>query len=232
MPNTIPNETVEAQVIQFNNHYYLRDGQYAPQTQNILCGINALVDPYQWWMVPVKNFGIVSILQAVPAINGNETQPTPDSISVIRIRDKYNPGYTWFVICSLEDYYAACAACCGDTPVPIPLPTLPVIVPCQKVCEAQNTNGDYFVTFAAPVLGAGEQYFVYGQFDEEELADFQSTSLDDLVNDLNTNYGTVGSPAVDITWTRNGTTIIGTFDNGLGVDSTMCLLIIAEIPSP
>lgn len=232
MSNTIPNEAIPAPVIQFNNHYYLRDGQYDPQSISVPCGVNALVDPYQWWMIPVKNFGIVSILQAVPAINGNESQPTPDSISVIRIRDKYNPGYTWWCVCQLVDYYAACAACCGEPAVPIPAPDLPIIVPCQDICGATNDAGNYFLTFAAPALGAGEGYITYGQYDGGELPTFESTSLDDLVTDLNTNYGTVGSPAVDIVWTRSGTTIIGTVQDGAGEGSSFCLLVLAIAPSP
>lgn len=232
MPNSIPNETVPAPVIQFNNHYYLVDGQYAPQSISVPCGVNALVDPYQWWMIPVKDEGIVSILQAVPAINGNVDQPTPDSISVIRIRDKYDPGYTWWCICQLEDYYAACAACCDDAPVPIPIPSLPIIVPCQEVCTAVNDAGNYYVVFAAPTLGAGEGYITYGQYENEDLTTFESTSLDDLVTDLNSNYGTVGSPSVSIVWTRTGNTIIGTFQNGAGESSSFCLLILAIPPSP
>src|SRR5215831_5375342 len=123
MTNVIPNVTVPAPVIQFNNTYYLKNGQYNPRTLNVPCGINALVDDEQWWMTPVKDSGIVSILQAIPAIGENVSQPTPDSISVIRIRDKYTPYYTWWVICTLAQYYASCAACCGSSAVPIPTPT-------------------------------------------------------------------------------------------------------------
>lgn len=233
MANTIPNETVPAPVIQFNNHYYLVDGQYAPRTLNIPCGINALLDDQQWWAVPVKNYGIVAdILQMVPAINGNVAQPTPDSISVIRIRDKYNPGYTWWVVCTLAQYYASCAACCDDPVVPIPDPTLPTIVPCQILCDGIDDDGNYYAVFAAPALGAGQEYQTFGEYDGESLDAFESDDLDDLIIDLNANYGTVGSPAVDIVWTRIGTTIIGTVQDGNGEDNSICLLIKAIEESP
>lgn len=234
MPTAIPNVTIFAPVIQFKNDLYLTEGQYTPRTLNIPCGINALVDDQETWVVPVKDHGICTVCSFVPAINDYPpgSPPTPDSLLTIRVRDKYNRNYWWYVIATRDQYYASCAACCGDTPVPIPDPTLPIIVPCQNVCEATDDDGNYYVTFGAPTLGAGEEYSVYGQYNGEDLNSFSSTSLDDLVSDLNSEYGTIGSPSVDIVWTRNGNTIIGTFQDGDGEDGNFCLMIIAEIPSP
>lgn len=234
MANNIPNITVPAPVIQLNNIAYIVDGQYDPQTKNIPCGINALVDDIQHWAVPIKDYGICTNLFFEPAVGDYPpgTAPTPDSLLVLRIRDKYKPSWTWWVVCTIAEYYASCQTCCGESYVPIPVPTLPVIVPCQKVCEATDDDGNYYVTFGAPDLGAGEEYEVSGQIDNEDLTPLTATSLDDLISELNSNYGTVGSPAIDIVWTRNGNVIIGTVQDGEGEDSSFCLLIEAVTPSP
>jgi hypothetical protein len=234
MPNNIPNVTVSAPVIQLKNDLYLVDGQYAPRTLNIPCGVNAWVDDIQHWCVPIKDFGICTNVFFEPAVGDYPpgTPPTPDSLLVLKVRDKYYPAFTWWVACTKDEYYAACQTCCGEDYVAIPDPILPVIIPCQNVCDAQNADGNYFVTFGAPDLGAGEGYQTFGQFDGEVLPVFESTSLDDLVSDLNTNYGTIGSPSVTIVWTRAGNAIIGTFQDGEGVDSSMCLLITDIPPSP
>ena len=234
MANNIANISVPAPVIQENNIAYLENGQYSPRTRNIPCGVNAWVDDIQHWCVPIKDFGICTNIDFVPAVGAYPvgSPPTPDSLLVLRVRDKYKPHFTWWVICTIAQYYASCQTCCGATFVPIPAPTLPIIVPCQNVCDAINGSGNYFVTFAAPTLGGGESYVTNGQLDGEDLGDFTSTSLDDLVSDLNSNYGTVGSPALTIVWTRSGNTIIGTFQNGAGADSVFCLIVQAEVPSP
>lgn len=232
MPNSIPLITIPAPVIQLNNDTYLADGQYSPRTLNIPCGTNAWVDDIQHWAIPIKDYGICTNVFFQPAVGDYPpgTEPTPDSLLVLRVRDKYYPGFTWWVICTIEEYYAACQTCCDDTPVPIPDPTLPMIVPCQKICEAQDAEGNYFVTFAAPTLAGGENYRTYGQFNEDELASFDSTSLDDLVTDLNADYDEVGTPTREIIWTRSGNTIIGTVQYGAGEDDSFCLLITAIVP--
>ena len=227
MANEIPNETVQAPVIQFNNHQYITDGQYDPQLINVPCGINALVDPYQWWAIPVKNDGIMSILQLAPAINGNVDQPTPDSISCIRIRDKYNPGYTWWAICSLNDYYAACAACCGDTPDPIPDPTLPVIVPCQLICNSTNDEGQYISVFGYPE-NEGE-YTAYGQYNGEELSTQTAATMQLLLIALNIHWTGIGSPSTNFEWTASGGVLTATGGNE---GDSICVLITSQVPSP
>src|SRR4029077_7406185 len=115
MPNYIANVTVPAPVIQFKNDLYLTDGQYDPHTLNIPCGINALVDDIQHWFVPVKDFGIVQYCSIVPAIGDYPVghPPTVDSLLVLRVRDKYNRDYVWWVACTIAEYYASCQTCCG-----------------------------------------------------------------------------------------------------------------------
>ena len=228
MANTIPNESVPAPVIQFNNHYYLVDGQFAPRTVNVPCGINALLDDETWWAIPIKNYGIVSpFLQMVPAVNGNIAQPTPDSISVIRIRDKYIPGFTWWVVCSLKNYYAACAACCGDAPVPIPAPTLPVIVPCQLICDSVNADGEYISVFGYPAdIGT---YTAYSHYNGEELTSQSATTMALLLIALNIHWTNIGSPSTAFEWTAAGGVLTATGGNE---GDSLCVLIDSAVPSP
>ena len=236
MANNIPLTSIPAPVIQLNNDLYLVDGQFTTQTKNVPCGVNALIDDVQHWAVPIKDFGICTNIFFQPAVGDYPpgTPPTPDSLLVLRVRDKYNPKWTWWVACTKADYYASCQVCCDDPVVPIPNPVLPIITPCQNLCDAQNGAGNYFTTWGAPDLGAGETYLVYGQYNGDELIPFESTSLTDLINDLNSNYGSLGgSPAsATVVWTRSGNIIIGTFQNGDGVGDSFCLLIVNGGTSP
>lgn len=234
MPNTIANVTVPAPVIQLNNELYLTDGQYDPRTLNIPCGINAWVDDIQHWCIPIKDYGICTNVFFQPAVGDYPPSipPTIDSILVLRVRDKYYPAFTWWVCCTKAAYYAACAACCGEAEVPIPNPTLPLIIPCQDVCLGKNSSGNYSVVFGAPALGAGQHYQTHGAYNGEELPPFESSDLNDLVSDLNTNYGSIGSPGINVVWTRADSAIIGTVQGGEGVGDIICLLISAIDASP
>lgn len=231
MPNNIANVTIEASVIQLNNTYYLRNGQYAPVTQNVPCGINAEVDYFSWWMTPVQDYGIVSILQAIPAIGENVNQPTSDSISVVRVRDKYKPHWTWWIVSSLEDYYNACAACCGDSPVPIPTPDLPVIIPCQTVCDSTNADGDYIAVFGIPDLPSGMSFLGHAIINDEALTDATGSDAASLLTSINTNWGTIASPSESIVWTKSadGLTLTGT---GFSKDDAVCVVIETVDTSP
>lgn len=236
MANNIPLISIPAPVIQFKNDLYLTDGQFDPKIKNIPCGENAWVDDLQHWFIPIKDFGIVNTeyCEIVPAVGDYPpgTPPTFDSLLVLRIRDKFYPGHTWWVVCTIAEYYASCQTCCDDAAVPIPTHVPPVIIPCQKVCEAINGSDNYFVVYGAPDLGAGEGYLTYGAINGVELNPFESTSLTDLLADLNTNFGTIISPARTIVWTRTGNIFTGTFQGGLGIDDSFCLLITNIAASP
>jgi len=224
MANNIANVTVPAPVIQFNNTYYLKDGQYNPQTINVPCGINAEVDPWPWWAIPVEDDGIVSILQTVPAIGENVSQPTIDSVAVIRVRDKYKPHYEWFIISSLTNYYAACAACCGASAVPIPTPTPPLIIPCQAVCNSVDANGKFIGVFGIPTLPAGQHYIADGRINGDPLAQASGNTAALLVSDINTKWGNILSPGETITWTKSADnlTLTGT---GFSETDVICVLV-------
>jgi len=230
--SNIPNApSAYVPVIQLNNTLYLEDGVLKPQTLNVPCGEHTHIDNPYYWAVPIKDSGTFRTVEFIPQtdVYGNAVdQPTFDSFVVQRVRDKAS-RYTWWVIIDADasppvDFTDVCATCCGEEALTLS-GTVPVVAPCQDVCDAVNDDGNYFVTFGAPALAGGENYSVHGSFDNEELPAFTSTSLDDLINDLNSNYGTIGSPAVDITWTRDGSVIIGTFQNGDGEGSSICVLI-------
>jgi hypothetical protein len=229
MPNQVPNVSVPAPVIQLNNKQFLVDGQYAPRTINIPCHSNAQVDDITYWMVPIKDSGIVSILEPVPAIGIYATSPpTPDSVRAIRVRDKYSPNYTWWVLTTLADYYAACGSCCGAAFVPIPTPLLPVIIPCQSVCEAVNAAGLYLSTFGVPAdLGT---YWAYGYFNGVVLPTRTAATLALLVTALNAAWSAVGSPARNFVWSTPAAGVLQAV-GGLEGDS-LCVQVFSIPASP
>lgn len=224
MPNTIANITVPGPVIQFNNKLYLdENGQYDPHTLNIPCGVNAWVDDIQHWFVPIKDFGIVNTeyCEIVPAVGDNPpgSPPTPDSLLVLRIRDKYKPYFTWWVACTIADYYASCQTCCGATFVPIPAPVLPVIVPCQQICL--DASGVLKAVFGAPA-DAGT-FTAHGQYNGEVIQILSgAATLADLVILMNNFWGVIGSPAGTFVWTSSGNTVIATGGNE---GDSLCVII-------
>lgn len=225
MPNNIANITIPAPVIQLKNDLYLVDGQYDPHTLNIPCGVNAWVDDIQHWVVPVKDSGICTTCSFVPA-TGNYppgTPPTPDSLLVLRVRDKYTPFFTWWVICTIAQYYASCQTCCGVSFVPIPAPTLPIIVPCQQICDSVNADGDFISVFGYPA-DAGN-YHAWGQYNGEDLPEQTSATIAGLVILLNANWGTIGSPSGIFVWTASGGVLTATGGNS---GDSLCVLITSD----
>lgn len=235
MANEIGTVLIPAPVVQLKNTQFIENGVIVPQLLEVPCR-NVHVDVGQYWAIPTKDNGIFTGLWYQPAttITGEAiSQPTFDSFQVLRIRDKSYPSdYTWWIISTLAQYTAACNTCCGETMTPIPF-TVPVIAPCQNVCDATDSDGNYYAVFAAPDLGAGEEYNVNGSLNNEEVPAFDATSLDDLISELNSNFdGSGSSPAIEIVWTRDGNTIIGTIQDGLGENTSICLVITADPTSP
>jgi len=230
MADNIGTVVIPAPVVQLKDNQFLEDGVILPQILEVPC-IQAHIDVGQYWAIPTKGEGIFTGWWYQPATTPNGTaisKPTFDSFSVLRIRDKLN-DYTWWILATVTSYTAACNTCCGAAFTPITY-SVPVISPCQLICEAINDDGNYYVIFAAPALGAGQTYTVHGSFDNIALSTGTGiASLDALVTYLNTNYNLVGdfSPQATIVWIRSGTTIIGTLQNGLGNGSSMCISILA-----
>lgn len=223
MANNIANVSIPAPVVQFKNDLYLVEGQFSYRTLNIPCGINALVEDEQHWCVPVKDSGICTNCSFVPAIGDYppSTPPTPDSLLVLRVRDKYNRDYVWWVICTLAQYYASCQTCCGVAFVPIPPPTLPVIVPCQELCA--NYAGVIVGTFGYPV-DAGN-FHAYGQYEGVSLPKQTSATIAGLVILLNASWKNIGTPNAAFVWAAsNGVlTATGGFEN-----DSLCVLITSD----
>lgn len=223
MPNNIPNITVPAPVIQLKNELYLVNGQYAPRTLNIPCGINAQVDDIQHWFVPIKDYGIVNTeyCEIVPAVGDFPpgVPPTPDSLLVLRVQDKYKPYFVWWVVCTIAEYYASCQTCCDDAFVPIPAPVLPVIVPCTLLCP--NAAGVISAVFGSPA-DAGT-FSARGQYNGEALQILSgAATLAALVVLMNNFWGVIGSPPGSFVFTSNGTTVIATGGNE---GDSLCILI-------
>lgn len=230
MADNIGTVVIPAPVVQLKDNQFLEDGVILPQILEVPC-IQSHIDLGRYWAIPTKDEGIFTGWWYQPATTVNGTaiaQPTYDSFPVLRIRDKLN-DYTWWVLATLTQFTAACNTCCGAAFTPITY-TVPVISPCQFICDAINADGNYYVVFAAPTLGAGQTYTVHGSFDNIALPNGTLiANLTALLVFLNANYTLVGdfSPQASIVWTRAGNTIIGTLQSGLGNQSSMCLSILA-----
>lgn len=227
MADNIGTVYIPAPVIQLKNTQFIENGLLVPQILQVPCR-SVHTDIGRYWAVPTKDNGVFTGLWMQPAYTANGTaitKPSYDSFLVLRVRDEIS-DYTWWLKADLTQYTAACNTCCGDAFTPITY-SVPIISPCQTVCDSQDSSpSNYYAVFAAPALGAGLNYVVNGAYNNEQVADFTSTSLDDLISDLNANFGTIGSPSVTIIWTRIGSTIIGTIQDGEGEDSIICLSIL------
>lgn len=227
MADNIGQVVIAAPVIQLKDEQFIEDGVILPQLLEVPC-IQIHIDVGQYWAIPTKDHGIFTGWWYQPASTSNGTAiaaPTFDSFSVLRIRDKLN-DYTWWVLATVTTFTAACNTCCGDGFTPITF-DVPVVAPCQDICDSINEDGNYYVVFAAPTLPDGDQFVVDGSFDNVSVPQFTASDLDDLITELNSNFTNVGdaSPPFSIVWTRIGSTIIGTIQTGQGLGSSLCLVI-------
>lgn len=234
MPNNIGTVLISAPVVQLKNTQFIKNGAIVPQYLEVPCRATH-VDVGQYWATPTKDNGIFTGWWYQPAFTETGdaiAQPSFDSFQVLRVRDKMS-DYTWWLKATLAQYTNACNTCCGGDYAPITY-TVPVIAPCQQICDAINQAGNYFVVFAAPTLGVGQNYVVNGAFNNVKVNQFTASTLNNLVTALNANFNNVGdsSPGIGITWTANGNSIIGTLAGGQGNGSSLCLNIAAADTSP
>lgn len=227
MADNIGTVYIPAPVIQLKDTQFLEDGAIVPQVLEVPCR-SVHIDIGQYWAIPTKDNGIFSGWWYQPAATSTGVPvaaPTFDSFSVLRIRDKLS-DYTWWILATVTSYTRACNTCCGSAFTPITY-SVPIIAPCEIVCDAIDGDGNYFLTFAAPDLPAGYEYVINGSQDGFALPELTASSLDDILTQLNANYDEVGdfSPQVIIQWTRSGNTIIGTLQDGLGAGLTFCMVI-------
>ncbi len=217
---------VNVPVIQLNNIVYLQDGQLVPQTLKVPCR-NVHVDTPYYWAVPIKDSGVFTTLEMIPQtdVYGNAVdQPTYDSFTVQRVRDKLS-RYTWWIVIDDSasppvDFTDVCATCCGEDSLTLS-GVIPLIVPCQSI-ESTNDAGDFIVVFGAPALSGGQTYRANGAFNDEALVQVTAATLALLIVQMNLHWGTIGSPACTFVWTNVDLVVTGT---GCECPGEICVLI-------
>src|SRR5580765_7858359 len=184
-------------VVQLNNQQLISEDGAIGKVENVPCR-DSLVDEVLYWCSPVKDEGIFDALQFRLAIYPNADKPTFDSFLVQRIRDKLT-NYTWWVyVLTVNDFKNSCNSCCGDAAIPMPGVNgdfHPVFAPCQTLC-AENNSDQLEGVFGIPTLGAGQQYYPYGSYDNVALpsAPTSYASIAALLVFLNAHWTNVGSP--------------------------------------
>lgn len=229
MASNIATVLVRVPVIQLNNTIYIEDGQLVPQTLNVPCR-EAFIDLPYYWAVPIKDSGIFTTLEMIPKTDqwGNAIdQPSYDSFTVQRVRDKES-RYTWWVIIDDStsppaDFTDVCATCCGEEAVTLS-GDVPLIVPCQTLCETSPyADGEFEAVFGAPALTGGQTYKANGAYNNVALPQITGATLAALVIQMNANWDTPsGSPSATFVWSNVGLVVfaIGGFEN-----DSLCVLI-------
>lgn len=181
-----------------------------------------------FWAEPVTGYGVVGTGFKYTPTQPNSTsdKPTAQSFHVFRLINQNQAGNV-YVLGTSDDYNEVSkeTECCGTTsPAPV-MPTsadLPVIAPCQTLCDT-NTDGLYIGVFAAPLPDTGT-YTARGYFNDVALPTITGATVAALVIALNAN-ASWNSAAIG-TWTNpSGATLVVT----QGVDATgtdeLCMLI-------
>lgn len=218
---------VKVPVIQQNNTLYLQDGQLVPQILNVPCR-DVFVDTPDYWAVPVKDSGVFTTLQFIPktdAYGNGVDQPTFDSFTVTRVRDKDSRN-TWWVVVDADasppvGFMDVCTTCCGESAVTLS-GDVPLIAPCQEICDSVDEEGNFISIFGAPSLAEGESYMAHGSYNNEDLGQITGGDMAAFIMNLNGGWGTLGSPGVTFVWSNTGTTITATGGNE---NDSLCVLI-------
>jgi len=178
------------------------------------------------WAIPVKDAGIFTGLEYQLKNGIFLAQPTFDSFTVFQIKDKIS-NEEWIIYGTLDNFIASCATCCGAGAVPMPgIAGIALnIAPCEVV-DLTDTNGDPYMIFGLPTLGAGENYFPYGSRNNVAFTSSSPTgyaSVAALLTFLNTNW-------VPYTWTADGDEITLTATGG-SIDDSLCVAVAPITPS-
>ena len=224
--------------IQLKNTQFIYDDNVVGKILNVPCR-DSFVDELLYWFVPIKDDGIFTGLQIIPADANNPvgSPPTFDSILTQRIRDKLSNS-TWWVYVDGDtpgdQFKTSCNTCCGADAIPMPGTTGGFkieIAPCQAICDSTDANGNYISTFGLPTLESSPPtvYFPYGSYNNVALTAASSSG-----------YATVG----DLLTFLNGTSLWNTFvwtasaDNltlvatGGSLGDSLCVEVLAVTPSP
>ena len=220
--------TVPALVIAMNNVLFVETNETETvigKVINVPCR-EILYDNTDRWAIPVKDAGIFTILDFEYKKGDFLAQPSYDSFTVFRIRDKESDN-EWIIYGTTADLINSCATCCGAAAVPMPgiSPAFKLrIAPCQEM-DIEDENGDAYMLFGIPSLEAGEKYFPYGGYNNVELTPASSggyTDITALLAFLNATW-------TDFVWTKtsDNLTLIAT---GGEIGDTLCVSVIAIVP--
>jgi hypothetical protein len=198
---------------------------------DVPCKNDNIYDNEDGWAVPIQDSGIFTGFDFLLAQGEDTEQPTADSIGVFRLRDKnYNE---WLIYGTKNDFLKSCASCCGDDGIPMPGidPAFDLMVaPCQ-VLDILDDNGEPYMLFGIPTLGAGEVYFPYGVYNNATLTPASASGYatkSDLLAFLN------GTPDWNIfTWDfADADEIVLRATGGDDeINQTLCVSVIAITPS-
>lgn len=175
------------------------------EIMNVECR-NVETDAVGWWAIPQKDYGIFSGLQYLPQYDnqGNYIpQPSYDSQPCFRIQDKVTEITEYFIYGTIENFYAACATCCGSGGY-IPMPGtdgtfILRIAPTVVLGNITNSSGQNLFYQGLPSLAAGQNYFPFGGYNNIPFPNASPTGYPNtttLVAWLNANASAVGSPSV------------------------------------
>lgn len=219
----IPNALIPCYVVQLNNTQFIEGWNIVGRVLDVPCK-NDFIDDPNYWMVPIKDSGIFTVLQPIPLAE-SPSAPTYDSIPVMRVRDKLS-GYTWWVYGTHDEFTQSCATCCGSSPVPMPNPGIIPIAPCDTVC-ATNSAGQYITVLSLPQLIGAEVYFPYGSYNNAALPAASGSGYSTpgaLLTFLNASWTHIGSPVATFVWSlsADNLTLIAT---GGFLNDTICVAI-------
>ena len=235
MANQISTITIPCLVIALNNTEFYDNTGYGSlgRVLQVQCR-DVFYDNTDAWAIPQTDGGIFTGFTFIHKAGDFVNQPTYDSFTVFRIRDKFSDSW-WWIYGTQQDFLASCATCCGEGAVPMPgVSGVDIaIAPCNELCDAIDDDGNFFETVGLPTLGAGQTYFPFGSynniaFPDADAGGYATPTL--LLNFLNSDWDSAGSPAIDVTWVNNGNgTFTATFTNGELLDN-FCVLIVPITP--
>lgn len=222
--------TIPALVIAFNHVQFIDQDLVVGKIIDVPCR-DILFDNTDSWSIPIKDSGIFTGLDfelkiVVDSDIDYTPQPTVDSFTVFRIRDK-NSYNEWIIYGTKEDLLNSCATCCGGSPVPMPGTTDGFslrIAPCQLV-DITNEDGDPYMVFGLPTLPVGANYFPYGTRNNANLPPASATGYPDktsLLAFLNSNW----TPYV---WTIDANDDV--FATGGVLGDSLCVNFVTILPS-
>lgn len=219
-------------VVRYNNQDYIENSTIIGQTLDVPCR-NVDIEEVGYWCVPVKNFGVFSefqmMLQVEKGQNGrfNVPQPTFDSFSVFKVKDKAS-AKSWWIYGTKEQFINSCSTCCGSATSPMPGidgQFAPIIAPCHVFCDMRNpANTAYRNVFALPNAYGPDTWFPVGSYNNVAFtaanpAGYATPAL--LLAFLNANW----NQGATLTWSLSADNITLFVDGG-ALNDTICAIFV------